>query len=213
MVEAVYPKYTQFIDTGGYVFYDLVGMAPLGDTEAREALQDYLGREKVPFIETMKNSVNFMSDNRHYFAAGTQRRICTNNVAIQIGMRLMEPGSPLKDGIAGKAWQEAVRHELESPYYIKDMISCREAVTADIVSLVKSFRQEGDTATAAVACRFMLRPYLDNFNAYGQELTPNDDLESHLWRHILMLVACVLLGLAMGVVMMKTIFKTCRTDL
>lgn len=207
MVEAVYPKYTQFIDTGGYVFYDLMEMATLDEKEAKAALKEYLKREKVPFIETMKNSVNFMSDNRYYFSNSTQKRICGNDIAMQIGLRLMEPGSALLESLIKGAPTAVIDHELSSPYYIKDMVSYRDETVKEIKSRINDFCNDSDTSYATIAYYFLFMPYVDNFNVYSQELIPNDDVGSHLWRHILMLAVCVILGLVIGVGIYRYIFS------
>lgn len=207
MVEAVYPKYTQFIDTGGYVFYDLIGFASLDERQTREALEEYLEMEMIPFVETMKNSVNFMSDNRYYFGNDVQRRICQNNIAILLGLRMLEPRSALPALLSGTDVDKAIEAELRNPYYIKELISYRDEVTESLVERTREFLNAGDTSKAAVAYELMFLPYIDNFNIYSQELTPNDDVGSHLWKHILMLAACILLGLLLSTVILKYVFK------
>ena len=212
MVEAVYPKYTQFIDTGGYVFYDLIGFASLTDGEAKSALSTYMKQEKLPLVETMKNSVNFMSDNRYYFSCDIQRRICQNNIAILFGMRMIEPRSTLLEEIMCSNIDTVMIKELRNAYYIKELISYRNDVEEYLKEKVHRFAELNDTSEATIAYHFMFRPYIDNFNIYSHELTPNDDVGSHLWKHIFMLIACILLGLMICFVLLKYVFKISLTN-
>lgn len=207
MVEAVYPKYTQFIDTGGYVFYDLIGFASLGEQEAMKALDEYLAEETIPFVETMKNSVNFMSDNRYYFGNDVQRRICQNNTAILFGLRMLEPRSTLSTSLSRGDVDAVIAAELRNPYYIKELISYREDVSENLANRIHDFQNLGDTSVSTIAYRFMFLPYIDNFNIYSQELSPNDDVGSHLGKHVLMLAVCIILGMLMSAVILKYVFK------
>lgn len=214
MVEAVYPKYTQFIDTGGYVFYDLVGFASFDEQGCRTALKEYLEEELMPFVETMKNSVNFMSDNRYYFGNDVQRRICQNNIAILFGLRMLEPRNTLLQKLtcADAEADAVVTAELRNPYYIKELISYRKDVAASLRERTSDFLKIGDTSIASVAYSFMFLPYIDNFNIYSQELTPNDDVGSHLLKHILMLLGCIILGLFISVLLLKNVFNKSLTN-
>lgn len=214
MVEAVYPKYTQFIDTGGYVFYDLVGFASLDEQRSRAALKEYLEEELMPLVETMKNSVNFMSDNRYYFGNDVQCRICQNNIAILFGLRMLEPRNTLLQDLSGNATNAGaiVTAELRNPFYIKELISYRDDVTTSLKERTSDFLKMGDTSAASVAYNFMFLPYIDNFNIYSQELTPNDDVGSHLWKHIFMLVGCIILELLISFVLLKKVFNKSLTN-
>lgn len=203
LVDAVYPKYTQFIDTGGYVFYDILQMSSYEEERIKKELSDYMESEMIPFVETMKNSVNFMSDNRYYFSNNAQQRICQNNTAILFGLRLLEPNSELLSNISN----DVVSSELSNPYYIKDLISYREQTEESLKARVEDFRQHAKYDRDAIAYYFLFLPYIDNFNIFSQELVPNDDIGSHLWKHIFILIGCIVIGLLISWMILKYVFK------
>ena len=54
--------------------------------------------------------------------------------------------------------------------------------------------------------QFIFAPYFDNFNVYSQELVPSEDVKSHIWKHLLLLVGSIVLGLALSLVLLKRLF-------
>ena len=205
LVEAIYPKYIHYIDTGGFVFYDMLRCATLTEEEARTVLSGYLSANKRDLIEAMTNSVNFMSDNRYYFGATSQQHICANNLAILFGLRLLEPHSPLPTLLEQSTDQKTViEKELQNPYYLRDLLSYPDKVRA---ALMKRFGLLSDyTSPDLVAYHFLLQPYIDNFELFSAELTPEEDIHSHLWQHLLMLIVCVAIGLLICRLLLTRLF-------
>lgn len=219
MVEAVYPKFAQYIDTGGYVFYDLLEIANTPGIKPVEAVSTYYQEEQIPFIETMKNSVNFMCDNRYYFGKTSQERICRNNISMLFGLRLLERNhrllhSMLTDWDKNGHLEDSIALELASSYYAKDIFTFRRQAEENLVVECKKFQAtvEGSTYSDSLQIagtavyQFIFKPYIDNFEVYAQELMPGDDVSSHLWRHLLILLGCIAASLLLCIGVLKFVF-------
>ena len=54
--------------------------------------------------------------------------------------------------------------------------------------------------------QFIFAPYFDNFNVYSQELIPSEDVKSHIWKHLILLIGSIMLGLLICVILLKHVF-------
>ena len=218
MVEAVYPKFSQYIDTGGYVFFDLMEISNTIDGDSIvKTVGEYYREEQMPFIETMKNSVNFMCDNRYYFGKESQEKICENNTLILLGMRLLENRNAflfeslsLKDENTTRV---NIGKELGGSYYAKNTFSFKEQTIENIQNKYIVFLDDlnGKISDSSYVVnnavyQFIYIPYIDNFNIYSEELIPNDDVKSHIWKHIFILIGCVFLSLLLCIFLLRYVF-------
>lgn len=218
MVEAVYPKFSQYIDTGGYVFFDLMEMAnSISEDSIVAKLGEYYYNEQNQFIETMKNSVNFMCDNRYYFGKKAQEKICENNTSILFGMRLVEDHCTFLNNIiscnTSIDLNNLISRELSGAYYAKNTFSFREQTidniqkkTNELWGTKKRMDKDSSFLMNASLYHFIFVPYIENFNIYSEELIPNDEVTSHMLKHILILVGCVFLSLVLCVVLLHYVF-------
>lgn len=227
MAEAIYPKFVEYIDTCGYVFYDLMEITNTASfsSDSKEyvinKVGSYYDREKIPFIETMNNSVNYMSDNQYYlgaiFGKELQERICKNNTSILFGLRLLKHNNEFLFSILN--WQnsehiqDSITLELSNSYYVKNTIAFKEEINKGILDNYKQFCdniQEHKSDSSAIVnnaiYQFIFLSYIDNFNIYSQELVPSKDVTSHIGKHIILLVGCILLGLLLFVFLLKHVF-------
>lgn len=221
MVQAVYPKFSQYLDTGGIVFFDLWEMYnnPLkdDDTALQQSLLEYYSNNQEEFVETMKNSVNFMCDNRYFFNQSSQKRICSNNVSVLFGLRLLERNNRLLFYVLDNwrdcpSLRDSISHRLYNAYYAKNMFSYQDDAIDDIKEKCKLLlSSKATTDTTAIIedaiYSFIFLPYIDNFQVYQSELVPGDDVSSHLWKHIWILLACVLLSAGFCVFLLYHVFK------
>lgn len=218
MVEAVYPKFSQYIDTGGYVFFDLIEMSnSISEDSIVGKLGEYYNNEQNQFIETMKNSVNFMCDNRYYFGKIAQEKICENNTSILFGMRLAENHcSFLQSMVSCRTCNDLnglITKELCSAYYAKNTFSFKNQTIDNIQKkaneLWKKNRANGMDSLSLMNTAlysFIFVPYIENFNIYSEELIPNDEVTSHLLKHIFVLVGCIILSLVLCVALLHYVF-------
>lgn len=227
MAEAIYPKFVEYIDTCGYVFYDLIEIANTSSLSSnpKENLVDKVGayykREQIPFIETMNNSVNFMNDNQYYlgaiFGKNLQERICTNNTSILFGLRLLKRNNSFLFSILNwqgcEHTQDSIALELSNSYYVKNTIAFKEETNKGVYDNYMAFcdniQSHKNDSTAIVnnaIYQFIFLPYLDNFNIYSQELVPSEDVSSHMWKHIILLAGCIILGLLLFAFLLKHVF-------
>ena len=227
MAEAIYPKFVEYVDTCGYVFYDLIEIANTSSLSADpkentiNQVGSYYRREQISFIETMNNSVNYMSDNQYYlgaiFGKELQERICKNNTSILFGLRLLRHNNAFLFSILN--WQnneyarDSIALELSNSYYIKNTLSFKDQVNNGIFDnyqlLCDNVSSHGNDTTAIVnnaIYQFIFLPYLDNFDIYSQELVPSEDVTSHIGKHIILLTGCVILGLLLFVFLLKHVF-------
>lgn len=221
MVQAVYPKFSQYLDTGGIVFFDLWEIynnpSKVNDNDLKQSLLDYYSNNQAEFVETMKNSVNFMCDNRYFFNQSSQRRICSNNVSVLFGLRLLERNNRLLFN-AIERWQDcpslrdSLSLRLYTAYYAKNMFSYQDDAVDGITEKCKSLlASKTTTDTSAIIQNalysFIFLPYIDNFQVYQSELVPGDDVSNHLWKHIWILLVCVVLSAGFCVFLLYHVFK------
>ena len=225
MAEAIYPKFVEYIDTCGYVFYDLleitnaVSLSQNTEDDVINSVGVYYEKQQIPFIETMNNTVNYMNDNQYYlgaiFGKKLQERICTNNASILFGLRLLKRNNEFL--FTALEWQDryqdAISRELSNAYYIKNTITFKDEVTKGVSANYKMFcdgvrDHKNDTTTVVnhAVYQFLFLPYIDNFNILSQELVPTEDVTSHMGKHIVLLVGCVLLGLLLFVLLLRHVF-------
>lgn len=227
MAEAIYPKFVEYIDTCGYVFYDLMEIANTSSllSNPKENLVDKVGayykREQIPFIETMNNSVNFMNDNQYYlgaiFGKNLQQRICTNNTSILFGLRLLKRNNSALFSILN--WQDcehpqdSIALELSNSYYVKNTIAFKDEASKGVYDNymafcdnIQSHKNDSIAIVNNAIYQFIFLPYLDNFNIYSQELVPSEDVSSHMWKHIILLAGCIILGLLLFAFLLKHVF-------
>jgi len=226
MTEAIYPKFVQYVDTCGYVFYDLLEYTDADRYQDQSvvinSVGDYYARERAAFTEAMSNSVNFLCDNQYYlgsiFGKEAHTRICKNNASILFGLRLLSHRNK-KLFLLTQRWQNApslqdsIAMELRDSYYAKNVYSYRKEACAGILENYEVFydnvsRQGFDSLTTVntAVYQFIFAPYFDNFNVYSQQLVPSEDVKSHLWKHLLMLAGSVVLGLLISLVLLKRLF-------
>ena len=226
MTEAIYPKFVQFVDTCGYVFYDLLEYTDPEQYTDRNTVVDavgaYYSRERAAFTEAMSNSVNFLCDNQYYlgsiFGKESHKRICKNNASILFGLRLLSHRNKKLFKITDR-WQncpslhDSITLELHDPYYAKNVYSYRKEACDGILENYQIFHdnvaKQGFDSLQTVnnaVYQFIFAPYFDNFNVYSQQLVPSEDVKSHLWKHLLMLIGSVVLGLLISLVLLKRLF-------
>lgn len=226
MTEAIYPKFVQYVDTCGYVFYDLLEYTDPDTYMDRNAIIDsvgaYYSRERTAFTEAMSNSVNFLCDNQYYlgsiFGKGTHTRICKNNASILFGLRLLSHRNKKLFHIT-KYWQDAgslkdsITLELRDPYYAKNVYSYRKEACDGILENYRLFNdnleKQGHDSLKVInnaVYQFIFAPYFDNFNVYSQELIPSEDVKSHIWKHLILLIGSIMLGLLICVILLKHVF-------
>lgn len=227
MAEAIYPKFVEYIDTCGYVFFDLIEMANTSSlsSNSKENLIDKVGtyykREQIPFIETMNNSVNYMNDNQYYlgaiFGKNLQKRICKNNVSILFGLHLLRHNNAFLFSVIN--WQnsehiqDSIAVELSNSYYVKNTTVFKDEVNKGVLDTYKTFCYDvqnlKDDTSALVnhaIYQFIYLPYIDSFNLFSQELVPSEDVTSHIGKHIILLAGCVILGLMLFIFLLKHVF-------
>ena len=226
MTEAIYPKFVQYVDTCGYVFYDLLEFTDPDQYLDQKTIVDsvgaYYSRERGSFTEAMSNSVNFLCDNQYYlgsiFGKESHTRICKNNASILFGLRLLSHRNKKLFHIT-KHWQntpslqDSITLELRDSYYAKNVYSYRKEACDGILENYMVFydnvAKQGFDSTQIVnnaVYQFIFAPYFDNFNVYSQELVPSEDVKSHIWKHLLLLVGSIVLGLALSLVLLKRLF-------
>lgn len=223
MVEALYPKFSQYIDTGYYIFFDMLkyhNIEQVGSLkgEIADSIGAYYSRNQTAFITAMINSVNFMGDTRYYFGKEAQRKICQNNTSILFGLRMLADDNtflykvlnnwkPVKDA------KDSIVIELCASYYAKNVFSFRESANDYIYEKCNKFQKDVEKkqldSAQVVSCAvydFIFQPYIDNYNVYTQELMPSEEVSSHIGKHILILVGCILLGLLLSIAILKHVF-------
>lgn len=227
MAEAIYPKFVEYIDTCGYVFYDLIEMANTASLSSNSKenligkIGSYYKREQIPFIETMNNSVNYMNDNQYYlgaiFGKDLQERICKNNTSILFGLHLLRRNNAflfsMMDWQNSEHVQDSIAMELSNSYYVKNTIAFKDEVNKGVFDTyktlcndVKNLKGDSSAIVNHAIYQFIYLPYIDNFNIFSQELVPSEDVTSHMWKHIILLVGCIVLGLLLFVFLLKHVF-------
>lgn len=228
MAEAIYPKFVEYVDTCGYVFYDLMEItntASLSDDPKERVINEvgsYYRKEQIPFIETMNNAVNYMNDNQYYlgaiFGKELQERICKNNTSIMFGLRLLRHNNAFLFSVIdwqnSKNIKDSIAFELSNSYYVKSTIAFKEEVNQGVFDNYKAFcdnikNHKGDSSAIVnnAVYQFIVLPYFDNFNIYSQELVPSEDVSSHIVKHIVLLVGCIVLGLLLFIFLLKHVFR------
>lgn len=226
MTEAIYPKFVQYVDTCGYVFYDLLEYTDpdlyLDQTIVIDSVGAYYLRERSAFTEAMSNSVNFLCDNQYYlgsiFGKASHTRICKNNASILFGLRLLSHRNKKLFHITKywkdeKSLRDSIAMELRDPYYAKNVYSYRKEACEGIFENYQVFYENVEkqnldsikTISNAVY-QFIFAPYFDNFNVYSQELIPSEDVKSHIWKHFMLLIGSIVLGLLICVILLKRVF-------
>ena len=226
MTEAIYPKFVQFVDTCGYVFYDLLEYTDPDQYLDRKTIVDsvgaYYSRERGPFTEAMSNSANFLCDNQYYlgsiFGKESHTQICKNNASILFGLRLLSQRYKKLFYIT-KHWQntptlqDSISLELRDSYYAKNVYSYRKEACDGILVNYREFyanveKQGFDSAQIVnnAIYQFIFAPYFDNFNVYSQELVPSEDVKSHIWKHLFLLIGSIVIGLVLSLVLLKRLF-------
>lgn len=227
MAEAIYPKFVEYVDTCGYVFYDLIEITNAASlaSDPKDFIINKVGtyykREQIPFIETMNNSVNYMNDNQYYlgaiFGKKLQERICVNNTSILFGLRLLKRNNEFLFSALNwqndKHFQDSIALELSNAYYVKNTIAFKDEVNKGILENYRSFcnsinncKNDSSAIVNRAIYHFIFLPYFDNFNIYSQELVPSEDVSSHMAKHIVLLVGCILLGLMLFMFLLKHVF-------
>jgi hypothetical protein len=191
-------------------------------TTVVDAVGAYYSRERAAFTEAMSNSVNFLCDNQYYlgsiFGKESHTRICKNNASILFGLRLLSHRNKKLFKITDRwqncpSLQDSITLELRDPYYAKNVYSYRKEACDGILENYQVFydnvAKQGFDSTQTVnnaVYQFIFAPYFDNFNVYSQQLVPSEDVKSHLWKHLVMLIGSVILGLLISLVLLKRLF-------
>ena len=222
MVQAVYPKFSEYIDAGEMAFFDLWEIYNSPKTEVDKdntahILRHYYEVNKNDFAEAMKNSVNFMCDSRYYFNRKSQRRICANNTSILFGLRLLERNNSFLLYTFEKwsncvSLSDSIAARINNPYYAKNIFSYKEESIEEISEKVEKLLHNSTTIDSTenienTLYNFIFLPYIDNFNVYQNELMPEDDIESHIWKHLLILFLCILISCCFCVYLLAYVFK------
>ena len=170
----------------------------------------------------MSNSVNFLCDNQYYlgsiFGKESHTRICKNNASILFGLRLLSHRNKKLFHIT-KHWQntdalrDSIAKELHDSYYAKNVYSYRQEACDGILENYKVFydniEQQGFDSAKIVnnaVYQFIFAPYFDNFNVYSQELVPSEDVKSHIWKHLVLLIGSIVIGLLISLILLKRLF-------
>ncbi len=208
------------------MFYDLLEYTDPDQYLDRKTIVDsvgaYYSRERGPFTEAMSNSVNFLCDNQYYlgsiFGKESHTRICKNNASILFGLRLLSQRYKKLFYIT-KHWQntptlqDSISLELRDSYYAKNVYSYRKEACDGILENYREFyanveKQGFDSAQIVnnAIYQFIFAPYFDNFNVYSQELVPSEDVKSHIWKHLFLLIGSIVIGLVLSLVLLKRLF-------
>lgn len=218
MVEAVYPKYEQFIDTCGYVFYDFFERAklPKNDSNTINNVGDYFRLEQDAVTQSMLNSTNFSCSSKFYFAKQSQEQICKNNVSILFGLRLLDRNNAFLSDILNHKnilVNESIALELNSSYYTTNIIPYREQVeqeisnkTNNLISLLKTHENDTNYIVNNVIYDFVFLPYINNFEIFLQELSASPNNTKHTSQHILMFIACIIIGFCLCLIILRIVF-------
>lgn len=230
MTEAIYPKFVQFVDTCGFVFYDLLEYTGsdryLDQQTVVDSVGAYFFRERSAFTEAMSNSVNYLCDNQYYlgsiFGKDSHTRFCKNNASILFGLRLLSHRYK-KLFYVTQCWQnvgslrDSIAAELRDPYYARNVYSYREEARDGILEnyriFYKNVEKQGFDSTAIInnaVYQFIFAPYFDNFNVYSQKLVPSGDVKSHIGKHLVLLVGSILIGLLLCLALLKYVFGVGR---
>lgn len=228
MVQAVFPNFSQYIDTSGIVFFDLweIYNSTRVDDEYKSRYMSevrlYYENNQQDFIEAMKNSVNFMCDNRYYFNKSSQKQICSNNTCILFGLRMLERNNDflfytLSHWNHYRNLNDSVAAQLNDAYYAKNVFSYWDNTVDNISDKYHSAfigKKTCDTSLndtlsyiETTLYNFVFLPYIDNFNVYQKELLPEEDVQNNVWKHILVLLACVVFSLCFCLFVLKHVFK------
>ncbi|MBQ3946443.1 MAG: hypothetical protein II670_12670 [Alphaproteobacteria bacterium] len=218
MVEAVYPKYEQFIDTCGYVFYDFLERAelPQNDSYTINNVGDYYRLEQTAVTEAMLNSTNFSCSSKFYFAKQSQEKICKNNVAILFGLRLLDRNNTFLYDILNRknaSMDKSIALELKSSYYTTNIIPYREQVEQEIgnktnklINLIKTHENDTNYIVNNIVYNFVFLPYINNFEIFLQELSAGSNNSKHTSQHILMFIACIIIGFCLCLIILRIVF-------
>lgn len=218
MVEAVYPKYEQFIDTCGYVFYDFLEKAelPKNDSNTINNVGEYYRLEKEAITQAMLNSTNFSCSSKFYFAQLSQEQICKNNVAILFGLRLLDRNNTFLYDILNhknELIEESITSELKSSYYTTNIIPYREQVekeisnkTNDLIKKIKPHENDTSYIVDNVVYEFVFLPYINSFEIFLQELSAGSNNTKHTGQYILMFAACIVFGFCLCLVILRIVF-------
>ena len=224
--EAIYPKFVQYVDTCGVVFYDLLKYTDPDMFFDQNAMIDSVGayyfRERAAFTEAMSNSVNFLCDNQYYlgsiFGKESHERLCKNNASILFGMRLLSHHYKKLFHIANhwnntSSVKDSIARELHDPYYAKNVYSYKKEACKGIFDNYKVFsnniEKQGHDSIKIInnaVYQFIFAPYFDNFNVYSQELVPAEDPKSQTWKHFFVLIESIVLSLLICVFLLKRVF-------
>lgn len=218
MVEAVYPKFEQYIDTSGYVFYDFLEIDEMPVENKAELVGGYYLQDQTSVVEAMVNSVNFLCSSRYYFGAKAQEQVCKNNVSILFGLRLLDQNHAFLDDVI-KQWSkspsinDSIRVELRNSFYTKNLFSYRQQVEKHIcaksnvlINKLKTCENDTSSLINAVVYDLIFLPYIDNFNIFSQEMSPAPDVSHHLGKHIILFAICILFGLFFCLFLMRFVF-------
>lgn len=218
MVEAIFPKFEQFIDTSGLVFLEFFKIYESEvDNNKAELAGDFYLHNKEKVYQVMLNAANFVSNSKYYFDGEAQEMLCKNNVAITFGLHLIYPNNTnllefIKQWKDCKNINDSIIVELNNSVYTTDMISYRKQVEKEMCkkvnALFKTIRQnDGDTnlIVNSVVHDFIFLPYIENFNIYSNELSPTS-ISRHLVKHITILLICIILGLCVFLLLLRFVF-------
>jgi len=218
MVEAVYPKYKQFIDTCGYVFFDFLERAelPKNDYNTIKNVGDYYRLEQTAVTEAMLNSTNFSCCSKYYFAKKSQEQISKNNVAILFGLRLLDRNNTFVNEIMNcnnERIDEYINLELKNSYYTTNIIPFREQVEQEIyciinnlISKIKTHENDTEYIENNVVYNLIFLPYINNFEVFLQELSAGSNNTKHTGQHILMFAACIVFGFCLCLIILRIVF-------
>lgn len=218
MVEAVYPKFEQYIDTSGLVFYDFLEIEETPVENKAELVGRYYLQNQTSFVEAMLNSVNFLCNSRYYFGAEAQEQVCRNNVSILFGLRLLDQEHAFLNEVI-KQWSnspninDSIKIELRNSFYTKNLFSYRQqaedyicAKSNALIGKFKTAEKNTSSLVDAVVYDLIFTPYIDNFNIFSQEMSPAPDVSQHLGKHIILFAFCIISGLFFCIFLLRFVF-------
>lgn len=222
MTEAMYPMFSQYVDTGYSMFFDFLKFYNLEEFNLSkhnvvDTVGAYYRENQNELANTIINSVNAMDGYRYYFGKESQKRICRNNTMILFGSNLLADdcdmlNTSIERWRTSKNPRDSINSELCNSIYFMSIFSFKEQ-TADAVfdgckNLWKEMEEkhlDSVQVVNAVVYAFVFKPYIDNFNVFANELMPSN-VPDHRFLHILCLLLCIVGGLLLSAVVLRFVF-------